>query len=105
MVKEGSICARGMTSFNNFKRRMTNKSGTSTGECGDSPLYFDEGSIEDKYGDEDSDRRSIPISSPKIVGLVIPLSLWKCGNTDGERYDVEFCVERSWVKCRRTSFT
>ena len=103
-MKEGSICATGMINFNNSKRRMTNKSGTSTREYGDSPLYFDEGSIEDKYGDEDSDRRSIPTSSLKRVEIVISPSVWKCGNTDGERYDVEFCVERSWVNCRRTSF-
>ena len=58
----------------------------------DTLLYFDEGTMDDKHGDEDSNGRSIPTSSPKIVEIVISPSLWKCGNTDGERYDVEFCA-------------
>ena len=66
----------------------------------DSLFYFDEVAMDDKHGDEDSDGRSIPTSSRKIVEIIISPSLWKRGNTDGERYDVEFCVERSEVKCR-----
>ena len=66
-------------------------------------LYFDEGTMDDGQGDEDSEGRSIPISSRKIVEIIISPSLWKCGNTDGERYDIESCVERSEVKCERNS--
>ncbi len=66
-------------------------------------LYFDEGSMDDKYGDEDRDGSSIPRSSRKTVEIIVSPSLWKCGNTDGERYDVEFCAERSEVKCKRSS--
>ena len=69
----------------------------------DSSLYFDEGTMYDKYGEEDSDGRSISISSQKKVRVIISPSLWKRGNTDGERYDVEFCAERSEVKCKRSS--
>ncbi|KAK0512043.1 hypothetical protein JMJ35_005171 [Cladonia borealis] len=64
-------------------------------------LYFDEGTMDDKHGDEDSDGRSIPTSSQKAVEIIITPSLWKCGNTDGERYDLQSCVERSEVKCKR----
>lgn len=64
-------------------------------------LYFDEGTMDDGQGDEDSEGRSIPTWSRKIVEIIISPSLWKCGNTDGERYDIESCVERSEVKCKR----
>lgn len=77
--------------------------GTSNVGYADGLLYFDEGTMDDKYGDEDSDGRSIPTSSQKIVEVVISPSLWKCGNTDGERFDVHSCVERSEVKCKSPS--
>lgn len=69
----------------------------------DSLLYFDERTMDDKYGDEDSDGRSIPTSSSKKVEIIISSSLWKRGDTNGERYDSEFCAERSEVKCKRPS--
>lgn len=76
---------------------------TSIAENGARPLYFDEGTMDDKFGDEDSDGRNIRTSSPKIVEIVISPSMWKCGNTDGEGYDVDDCVERFGVKCKRPS--
>ena len=66
-------------------------------------LYFDENTMDDEQGDEDSEGRSIPTSSRKTVEIIISPSLWKCGDTDGERYDIESCVERSEVKCKRPS--
>ena len=70
----------------------------------DSLLYFDQGTMDDKYGEEDSDGRSISTSSRKMVKIIISPSLWKRGNTDGERYGSEFCVERSEVMCKETIF-
>ncbi len=77
---------------------------TSNAGDADNLLYFDEGTMDDQHGDEDSNGRSIPTSSRKIVQIVISPSLWKCGNTDGGQYDVEYCAERSAVKCKRPSF-
>ena len=80
---------------------------TSNIDNGDRLLYFDKGTMDDEYSDGDSDGesdgRTIPTASPKIVEVVISPSLWKRGDTDGKRYDVEFCVERSGVKCKTTS--
>ena len=76
---------------------------TFNAERADSLLYFDERTMDDKHDDEDSDGRSISTSSRKIVEIIVSPSLWKCGNTDGERYDFDFCAERSEVKCKRSS--
>ena len=43
--------------------------------CADSLLYFDEATMDDTYGDEDSNGRSSPTSSRKIVEIVISPSL------------------------------
>ena len=81
---------------------------TGNAECAHSLLYFDEGTMDDIDGDDDSDdsdERSTPTSSPKIVEIIISPSLWKRGNTDGERYDSEFCAARSDVKCKEAVFS
>ena len=78
---------------------------TGNAGCAHSLLDFDEGTMDDIDGDNDSDERSSPTSSRKIVEIVISPSLWKRGNTDGERYDAEFCAARSDVKCKEAVFS
>ena len=72
--------------------------------CADNLLYFDEGTMDDIDDDEDSNGGNSLTSSRKIVEVIISPSLWKHGNTDGERYDSEFCVDRSEVMCKETIF-
>ena len=60
---------------------------------------FDEGTMDDKHGDDDSDEEGVHIQHGKVVEVFITPALFKSGNTDGERFDVETCVERSEVKC------
>ena len=72
--------------------------------CADGLLYFDEGTMDDIYDDEDSNGGNSLTSSRKLVEIVISPSLWKRGNANGERYDSEFCVERSEVMCKETIF-
>ena len=71
--------------------------------AGDCLVFFDDGTMNDKHGDEDSDGENIQTSYKKIVEIVVSPALFKRGNTDGERFDVESCVEPSEVKCKRPS--
>lgn len=64
-------------------------------------ILFDEATMDDKHGDEDSDEEDG--QSEKIVEIFITPCLFKSGNSDGERFDVETCFERSEVKCRAPS--
>ena len=64
-------------------------------------VLFDEATMDDKHGDEDSDEEDG--QSEKIVEIFITPCLFKSDNTDGERFDVETCIERSEVKCRTPS--
>lgn len=59
--------------------------------------------MNDKHGDEDSDGENVQTSHRKIVEIVVSPGLFKRGNTDGERFDIESCVEPSEVKCKRPS--
>lgn len=52
------------------------------------------------YGDEDSDEEDSRIRNGKTVEVFVTPSLFKSGRSDGERFDVESCVQRSEVKCR-----
>ena len=65
----------------------------------DGKVEFDEGTMDDKHGDDDSDGEGAHIQHGKVVEVLITPALFKSGNTDGERFDVETCVERSEVKC------
>ena len=67
------------------------------------PVFFDGGSMNDKHGDEDSDGEDVQTPYRKIVEIVVSPGLFKRGNTDGERFDVESCVEPSEVKCKKPS--
>ena len=100
---ELSQTLRCQRAFWSIRQAGSLSSRTSNARYADSLLYFDEGTMDDKYAGEDSDGSSIPTPSRKIVEIVISPSLWKRGNTDGERFDAEFCVERSEVKCKRPS--
>ena len=61
--------------------------------------FFDEATMDDSDGNEDGDAEGAQIQYGKIVKIFVTPSLFKSGNSDGERYDVETCFERSDVKC------
>lgn len=64
-------------------------------------VVLDEATMDDKHGDEDSDEDDG--QSEKIVEIFITPCLFKSGNTDSERFDVETCIEHSEIKCRTPS--
>lgn len=63
-------------------------------------VFFNEASMDDKYGEEDSDEEGANAPYRKIVEIFVTPGLFKSGNSDGERFDIETCIERSEVKCR-----
>lgn len=65
------------------------------------PIFFDEAVMDDKHGDDDSDGDTdTPMTRyRKIVQIVVSPALFKRGNTDGERFEDESCVEPAEVKC------
>ena len=63
-------------------------------------IFFNEASMDDKYGEGDSDEEGANAPFSKIVEVFVTPGLFKSGNSDGERFDIETCVERSEVKCR-----
>ena len=63
-------------------------------------VFFNEASMDDKYGEGDSDEEGANEPFSKIVEVFVTPGLFKSGNSDGERFDIETCVERSEVKCR-----
>ena len=69
-------------------------------ELSDGLVFFDQATMEDRYGDEDSDKEDSQVRNGKLVEIFVTPSLFKSGNSDGEQYDVESCVQRSEVKCR-----
>ena len=68
----------------------------------DRPIFFDSETMVDKHMDEDSEEDS-PTRYRKIVEVIVTPSLFKRGDTDGERFEVESCVEKTEVKCREAS--
>ena len=63
-------------------------------------ILYDQQVMEDKHGEEDSDGEDIPTANGKEVEIVVSPGLFKRGNTDGERFEFESCIERAEVKCR-----
>ncbi|KAL8838119.1 MAG: hypothetical protein Q9170_002260 [Blastenia crenularia] len=63
------------------------------------PVLFDREIMEDKHGEEDSDGEDVPTADGKRVEILISPALFKRGNTDGERFEFESCIERAEVKC------
>ena len=63
-------------------------------------VFFNEASMDDKYGEEDSDEEGANAPYSKIVEIFVTPGLYKSGNSDGERFDIETCIGRSEVKCR-----
>ena len=66
-------------------------------------VFFDETTMDDTHGDDDSDGGGAQPQYSKIVEIFITPGLFKSGNSDGEQFDIETCVERSEVKCRKLS--
>lgn len=69
----------------------------------DDLVFFDEATMDDKHGDEDSDEEGAHAQYRKTVEIFITPGLFKSGNSDGEQFDIETCVERSEVRCRPLS--
>ena len=65
----------------------------------DTPVFFNEAIMDDKHGDDDSDDDVSSHRYRKIVEIVVSPGLFKRGDTDGERFDFEACVERAEVRC------
>lgn len=65
----------------------------------DMPTFFDEVVMDDKHGDDDSEDDSSTPRGQKIVEIVVSPGLFKRGNTDGERFEFESCVEQAEVRC------
>jgi hypothetical protein len=58
-------------------------------------LMFDPASMKDEYGeDEEVDRE---VLKRQLVELVITPTLYKRGNLNGERFDVEYAAVPAWV--------
>lgn len=64
-----------------------------------SPVFLNPSVMEDKNKDDDSDNDEAPRQYRKIVKIVMSPALFKRGNTDGEQFDVEACVQRAEVVC------
>ena len=59
------------------------------------PLMFDPASMKDDYGeDEEFDKEFL---KRQTVELVITPALYKKGNLNGERFDVEYAAAPAWV--------
>ena len=53
--------------------------------------------MEDKHGDDDSDSDEKSPQYQRVVQIIMSPALFKRGNTDGEQFDVEACVQRAEV--------
>lgn len=62
-----------------------------------SPVLLDPSVMEDKHGDDDSDGDEARPQYRRIVEIIMTPALFKRGNTDGEQFDVEACVQRAQV--------
>lgn len=62
-------------------------------------ISFDETFMDDKHGDDDSDTDARMHWYRKMVEIVVSPGLFKRGNTDGEGFEEESCVEPAEVKC------
>ena len=71
----------------------------------DNLVFWDKATMDDIHGDEDGDEEDAHIQERKIVEIFITPGLFKSGNSDGELFDVEMCVERSEVRCRAVQET
>lgn len=69
----------------------------------DGLVFLDKATMDDKHGDEDSDEEAAHAQYSKTVEIFITPGLFKSGNSDGEQFDIETCIERSEVKCRPLS--
>lgn len=72
-------------------------------ELPDGLVFLDKATMDDKHGDEDSDEEAAHAQYSKTVEIFITPGLFKSGNSDGEQFDIETCIERSEVKCRPLS--
>ena len=72
-------------------------------ERSSTPMFFDNATMKDRDGDENSDEEEDQRSFKKIVEIVISPGLFKRGDTDGERFEIESCIEKSEVQCKKSS--
>lgn len=64
----------------------------------DAPVFYDAVVMDDLHGDEDSDAECGSRQYKKIVEIVVTPALFKRGNADGERFDIETCICRGEVR-------
>lgn len=74
-------------------------------ELPDDWVFFDQATMDDGHDDEDTDAEGTQIQYEKVVEIFVTPSLFKRGNSDGERFDVETCIERSEVICHSLSLS
>ena len=66
----------------------------------DSQLLYDEAVMNDEeHREDDKNGEELLTSRPKLVEVVASPSLFKCGNSDGELFELESCLYKSEVKC------
>lgn len=66
----------------------------------DAAMFFNKTTMDDKHGDDSDDDDSMS-RYQKLVEIVVSPGLFKRGNTDGERFEFESCVEPAEVRCYR----
>ncbi|MCJ1467732.1 hypothetical protein MMC07_006357 [Pseudocyphellaria aurata] len=65
----------------------------------DAGMVFNEAIMDNRHGDDDSGDDDSMSRYQKLVEIVVSPGLFKRGNTDGERFEVESCLARAEVRC------
>ena len=65
-------------------------------------MVLDARAMKDINGDEYDDVPGRRVAHERIVDIIIGPGLYKRGNTNGQGFDTETCMERSEVKCRES---
>jgi hypothetical protein len=67
--------------------------------CWYDPLTMEDTDEDGMEHEEDAFHHSRPVNVAKQVQLLITPALFKRGNADGEKYDIQACLVKSIVKC------
>lgn len=63
-------------------------------------MEFDKSVMNDKEGNDRDESQTIDDRVKKMVEIVVTPALFKCGDSNGERFEFESCVEPHEVKCK-----
>lgn len=66
-----------------------------------SPVLLDETVMEDVHGDDESDNEGIRTAYKRAIDVIASPALFKRGDSDGKRFEVETCVVKAEVKSSR----